>query len=463
METLEAEFDIVTPMFLGDADQKATRIRESSIKGALAFWWRAKKFASLFTTDNPSEIEITGALAELQEREKRIFGSVKGRGIFDLRVTHGPTVDDILRSGRGQVLTKRCDVRRSPDIRCRPHEYGGSVGHGARYLGYGLITAFATKHEQTVWAPAKSYGGQLDRDCFRLGRSFSLQIRFRPLCSEIDRTDALDVKAAVKLFGLLGGLGSRARRGWGSVALSQLSGGDEWMAPTSLSEYRKNIKDLIGEKVPHCSGTKFPLTAFAREMRIRTWLNGRSRDECRDFYNGLDALNDVGEGLLCYRARGKLDGGVQKVGQIKVDASFVDDHDWYRKENKFADERGSYVPLRTAFGLPHSYHRVFGVGAPAPNDRRASPILFHIHKIGATYIPVALLLPTKFLPDNIVGRAEAECVFIGNPSAVHHPATNQYAFDKAVITDYLDGKKHVDRGTWTGANQRYFPGEDIWP
>lgn len=39
--TITATFEIVTPMFLGDADQKATSIRPTAIKGALRFWWRA--------------------------------------------------------------------------------------------------------------------------------------------------------------------------------------------------------------------------------------------------------------------------------------------------------------------------------------------------------------------------------------------------------------------------------------
>lgn len=35
MKTIEARFRIVTPIFIGDAEQKATAIRPPSIKGAL--------------------------------------------------------------------------------------------------------------------------------------------------------------------------------------------------------------------------------------------------------------------------------------------------------------------------------------------------------------------------------------------------------------------------------------------
>ena len=46
MNTLEATYRIVTPMFIGDAEQKATSLRPPSIKGALRFWWRALNWKS---------------------------------------------------------------------------------------------------------------------------------------------------------------------------------------------------------------------------------------------------------------------------------------------------------------------------------------------------------------------------------------------------------------------------------
>ncbi len=40
MKTIEASFEIVTPMFISGADDVAD-LRPPSIKGALRFWWRA--------------------------------------------------------------------------------------------------------------------------------------------------------------------------------------------------------------------------------------------------------------------------------------------------------------------------------------------------------------------------------------------------------------------------------------
>ena len=41
MRTITATIEVVTPMFLGGADQSPDGIRPSSVKGALRFWWRA--------------------------------------------------------------------------------------------------------------------------------------------------------------------------------------------------------------------------------------------------------------------------------------------------------------------------------------------------------------------------------------------------------------------------------------
>lgn len=38
---ITATYRIVTPMFVGDANQQATEISPQSVKGALRFWWRA--------------------------------------------------------------------------------------------------------------------------------------------------------------------------------------------------------------------------------------------------------------------------------------------------------------------------------------------------------------------------------------------------------------------------------------
>ena len=84
-----------------------------------------------------------------------------------------------------------------------------------------------------------------------------------------------------------------------------------------------------------------------------------------------------------------------------VQKQFMEDHDWFRMGAHDVE-----IPYRTAFGLPHPYFSMDRDRGPVSakitpargSDRRGSPMLFHIHKIGETYFPVVTLLPTQFLP-----------------------------------------------------------------
>lgn len=115
-ETLEATYRIVTPMFIGGADQTpADGIRAPSVKGALRFWWRALNWCRLRTATSCDE----SALRMLHDEEARLFGIAAGsgrdfgQGVFLLRVTRQPK--QVAEAGWPQNNT------------------------GSGYLGYGLM------------------------------------------------------------------------------------------------------------------------------------------------------------------------------------------------------------------------------------------------------------------------------------------------------------------------------------
>ena len=68
---IEAEFTIVTPMFIGDANQEADDVRPPSLKGALRFWWRALYWSDCWRDAKGNE---TQALKLLHEQEARLWG-----------------------------------------------------------------------------------------------------------------------------------------------------------------------------------------------------------------------------------------------------------------------------------------------------------------------------------------------------------------------------------------------------
>ena len=64
-QKITASYQIVTPMFIGDAQQKATGISPASVKGVLRFWWRALNWGRIRSQHK----EDNGALKQLHSEE----------------------------------------------------------------------------------------------------------------------------------------------------------------------------------------------------------------------------------------------------------------------------------------------------------------------------------------------------------------------------------------------------------
>jgi CRISPR-associated RAMP protein, Cmr1 family len=182
--SLKAEFQVVTPMFIGDGKQKADSIRPPAIKGALRFWWRALNWARCLNEAGGE----TAALNQLHNEEAALFGLAAkqdstgnqqgGQGVFSLKVTQPKTLDK---------------VENWPE---------GANGH-CGYIGFGL------------WET----GSSEQRNAIAEGTKFKVDINFKKQVNESLKTQ---IKQALVFLGLLGGLGSRARRGFGSIALTQI-------------------------------------------------------------------------------------------------------------------------------------------------------------------------------------------------------------------------------------------------
>jgi CRISPR-associated protein Cmr1 len=398
MQRIEADFEIVTPMFLGGANNKTTaELRVPSIKGMLRFWWRALAWSRL-----------GGDLRRIHAEESRIFGSADdrvGQGQFLMRAIAKP--EDLIESAANTRLN---------DIN------GRIVMPGARYLGYGLMPAFGQN------------AGVLTRPCIREGGAFELEIRFRKPATGRNETETLEncrqsvedaesVLRALKLFGLLGGLGSRTRRGWGSLALRRLIvDGAEQKLPKNKEDYADGLRLLIGnlQDLPN----RLPeYSAFSSRSRIKVVHPSSSlageMGLNQTKLTSLQCLAAIGSALNIYRSWGRnervriLDGQGQQPVEMSADRSFRLDHHWYKWFSAGADPTrspkgvdASFHPVRVAFGLPHNYLGVDVTGVDA--DRRASPLLIHIHKIGTDqYFAAVAVMPSVFLPATIP-RSDSE-------------------------------------------------------
>jgi len=408
-QPVTATFDLVTPTFLGGATPAQVEgFRLASLKGALRFWWRAVRYAELVA-------ELTGhaqpeVLSALQAEEGRLFGSSgdrQGQGCFLMRFAGAApslAIVDRASGGRANQLRDGAD--------------GPVAGPGALYLGYGLAKA-----------------GQLNRSYLREGQSVAVEFMFKPSAAGCDQDQ---VVRAIKVLGLLGGVGSRARRGYGSLSLVRLSTGDRspWQAPTSIEGYRQAVAEILpNDDHRRRAGAIPPLSAFARDSRIEILGQGKT---------ALAVLNQVGEAMVRYRSwghRGQITVREPAGHETPIDSerNFEDDHDWSKAPGTYRQDGRLHVPRHSIFGLPHNYSKTLGV-KPNGSDRRASPLLLHIHQLGdPPFLAVAVLLPAQFLPDSAKGQVQI--------TGIGAAAERDYKPDWTVLTGFLDRNKYFPRKT----------------
>ena len=291
-QSLTALYRITTPMFLGGDDQQAdgTHFRNASFKGALRFWWRALNWGRVL---RESGGDSTRALRALHEQEGALFGLASdGENSRQSAVQISSTLSGTKRAEKGTELP------------------------GLDYLlGQGL------------------YAKQKTLRSYIQGGDVTVNLQFKP------GTPAEDIAAARQAaiaLGLFGGLGSRARKGLGSLALHsiQLKGQEAQEFTTEQS-----LKDFIAT-LDFTAPPDAPLSAVTQGTRIDLSLTAPK---------ALDALSAVGREMQLYRSYGQKG----KVGNQPARRNFVADHD-----NALAATQGQplqRLPKRAVFGLPHNY------------------------------------------------------------------------------------------------------------
>lgn len=339
---IEATYRVVTPCFCGGAGQQP-EFRLPSFKGVLRFWWRALAWA-----------RYGGDLRAVKQDEDAIFGSAaRDRSRVQIRLAaHEPR--PTLPAGR--VLTI---------------DGGAVVGEGARYLGYGLMHAYAS-------GKTGVRAGELTRACIE--SPFELTIRFR--CRSMSGPQVDSLTDAVAWVGLLGGIGARSRRGYGSLSLRSMDVGGErrWSVPRSLEELGAAIGGLRQSTGP----TRLP---------EYTALSGRARHVLLDGGDiaPMALLDLVGAEFVRFRSSGR-DGKVLG-GRANAEHRFKADHLML-----VSGRPGDAHPQRVAFGLPLNFGKPAHLHVkPADHDRRASPLLIHIGECGDRPVALVSVLPARFL------------------------------------------------------------------
>ncbi|WP_337845331.1 type III-B CRISPR module RAMP protein Cmr1 [Thermus sp.] len=200
---LERTYRLLTPLFGGGVEPKRadpiTAVRPTAVRGALRFWWRVLR-----------GWRAGGSLEELRRLEEGIFGSTERPSPLQVEL-------EPLDGGREEAVFVDVPGKRSP--KPRPE-----VAHP--YLAYPL---------QRTQEDPKNYP-------VRVGVRFRLRLRFPEALRE-------EVEAALWGLETFGGLGGRARRGFGALGREDAPPLDEGAIRAGLRRYSR--QEGWPEGVPH--------------------------------------------------------------------------------------------------------------------------------------------------------------------------------------------------------------------
>lgn len=246
MHELKATYKIVTPMFIGGANQTTTDgIRPPSIKGALRFWWRALNWGRFWKESQEDEEK---ALQSLHQEEARLFGAsmgskenTGGQGCFLLSVTQPEKI--------------------SINDNWPPNDPNNT----ASYMAYGLLK---TNEEEHRFAIEESKNTANKKEISNI--EFELKFVFK---NKVKESDIQQINQALEAWSLFGGLGGRSRRAMGSITLANI---DSNTVLYSKDEYSNKIEALLKsyKSVPDA-----PFTAFSKNSLfylINTGKNART-------------------------------------------------------------------------------------------------------------------------------------------------------------------------------------------
>jgi len=392
MDEIKATFRIVTPMFLGGAEpNKCAELRTQSIKGALRFWYRAID-------------------SNYRENEQIIFGSAdKGQSSLLL------TLDKYI-NGSQKWKKKRYKLFNVVEKTENQKEHSSKEDdtwtlNGNIYLGFSL------------------HMGENERKAIPPGKEFTIKLLNRPN-KALGITQQRGVISSIWLLGHIGGLGSRSRRGFGSIALQSWNVPDSWLDKNELptiadgaedvNEWIKNfseglekIKSWFSNKptVDHTvlgSNTEFYLFKYGYNKKTE------QKDDNKTYqYEPWEVAMDVaGKAMQRFRQRWNLKDENSDYFRVKQHLLAKEK---YEKNKDFKGLKSAYLegvaPQRAAFGLPLTFRydslkEVSTSNTPSitfhgtKHDRNASPLFIRIVDIKGKCHPLFALLDAPLLESN---------------------------------------------------------------
>lgn len=303
-ETYEVE--LLTPCFCAGADQARAEIRAPSIRGELRWWFRA--------------------LGGTREQEKAVFG-----GVHRLE---GERKED---AARASAVTVQIPNAPHSDRKATMNELG--LSPDGNYL---------------IWPLRQP---QSARGVLPAGTRFEIRISWR---RDVDASLTVLFGRALRAWMLMGSMGTRSRRGWGSI----WPGVNGPEIPKSQEELSKELDALSLPADVKVISISSPQQSYA------------------------DALNAAGLWLKQWRA-----GSTKSVQYVL---------EWGLSDHDATLGRGGTVTYRQAIGLPLSQRYSDGARYESSldkNDRWASPVQIKVVRFNKELVPIATFWPSMAPPE----------------------------------------------------------------
>ena len=253
-EELRFEVEFVTPAFLGGADGNA-EIRTAPFKHGIRYWWRILYGARYAKSGN------------LKETEDKIFGSTEGKSSIAIYI---PTV-------RGAAVVEKGGF---------PNGRRVAVSHSGSSLTINILDYLA----YGKFDYQKGVGNVYNVSHVKPATKIELFIRIK------DVGHTAEIKDAIKMFLSYGGVGSRSRNGFGSMACM-----------TSMAySHRTDISPVPMDFPCFSSVSRF----YRMKKYAETWEEALS--EIGEIYK--DARNAL-ERPHCYERRGFVARPIEVKGE----------------------------------------------------------------------------------------------------------------------------------------------------
>jgi len=380
MESLTVVLHTVTPLFLGGASpNEMAELRPPSIKGVLRFWYRALDRG--FATDEPAAFGGSGAN--------------EGQAPLLLHIDHALVGND---PWNPEVAPQ---VKRY-DHYNRDSGRAGQPLNGIAYLGYTLIL------------------GDNDRRAIRPDAKVHLVVTPHPRRAGVEAQRAW--AAALWCLAHFGGLGSRSRRGFGSLYLAAFDGWPKLIQPRDTTpDADGGAAAATTARLPQTADVSSPEQWLDRLREgiatLRQWypqrpdpahpvFDGEARillirddPEKRQPHHGYtkweDALNAAG--LIMQRYRHK-----QPDSEYRAISAYL--HAKGDPDDPNGDIENLSAPSRAAFGLPLQIRSSGTNNSPLKltpatpqRDRQPSPLFIRVARIAERYYPLFVLLNGPYL------------------------------------------------------------------